>query len=161
MSEKTVRLVSADGVKYEVLLSVAKQSTLLKNMLEDIGEVEEVPIPNAQSSVLQKVLEYCEHHKDDPPYNSSEEGLIRAKAAEISQWDQKFLQVDQELLFEIILTANYLDIRPLLEVSCRTVANLIKNKTPEEIRKTFNIENDFTPEEEAQIRREHEWAQDR
>jgi hypothetical protein len=29
---------------------------------------------------------------------------------------------------------------------------MIKGKTPEEIRKTFNIVNDFTPEEEAQVR---------
>lgn len=48
---------------------------------------------------------------------------------------------------------------------------MIKGKQPEEIRKLFNIHNDFTPEEEAQIRRENvrapavsltqEWAEDR
>lgn len=93
----------------------------------------------------------------------NEENVERSKrtAENISEWDQKYLSVDQEMLFEIILTANYLDIRPLLEVGCKTVANMIKGKSPEEIRKTFNITNDFTPEEEAQIRRENEWAEDR
>ncbi len=57
--------------------------------------------------------------------------------------------------------SNYLDIKPLLDVGCKTVANMIKGKSPEEIRKTFNITNDFTPEEEEQIRRENEWAEDR
>lgn len=57
--------------------------------------------------------------------------------------------------------ANYLDIKALLDVGCKTVANMIKGKSPEEIRKTFNITNDFTPEEEEQIRRENEWAEDR
>lgn len=37
---------------------------------------------------------------------------------------------------------------------------MIKGKSPEEIRKTFNIQNDFTPEEEDQIRRENEWAEE-
>lgn len=161
-SNQKVQLISADGVLYEVDVAVAKQSQLLKHMMEDIdGEFLEIPVPNVQSNVLKKVLEYMEYHKEDPQSSLSEEGIARAKANEISPWDQKFLQVDQEMLFEIILTANYLDIRPLLEVGCRTVANMIKNKSPEEIRKTFNIQNDFTPEEEAQIRREHEWAQDR
>ena len=37
-------------------------------------------------------------------------------------------------------------------MTCKTVANMIKGKTPEEIRKTFNIKNDFTPSEEEQVR---------
>lgn len=60
----------------------------------------------------------------------------------------------------LIQAANYLDIKPLLDVGCKTVANMIKGKSPEEIRKTFNIQNDFTPEEEDQIRRENEWAEE-
>ena len=42
-------------------------------------------------------------------------------------------------------------IQGLLDVTCKTVANMIKGKTPEEIRKTFNIKNDFTPSEEEQV----------
>ena len=41
----------------------------------------------------------------------------------------------------------------MLDVTCKTVANMIKGKTPEEIRKTFNIKNDFTPEEEETVRK--------
>ena len=73
----------------------------------------------------------------------------RKKTTDIEDWDQKFMQVDQEMLFEIILAANYMDIKALLDVGCKTVANMIKGKTPEEIRKLFNIVNDFTPEEEV------------
>jgi S-phase kinase-associated protein 1 len=52
------------------------------------------------------------------------------------------------------LLADDLDINLLLDIGYRTIANLIKDKSPKEIRETFNIQNDFTPEEEAQIRRE-------
>ncbi|MBA0675637.1 hypothetical protein Goari_017172 [Gossypium aridum] len=37
---------------------------------------------------------------------------------------------------------------------------MMKGKSPVEIRKTFNIKNDFTPEEEEEIRRENAWAFD-
>lgn len=34
---------------------------------------------------------------------------------------------------------------------CAKVASMIKGKSPEEIRSTFNITSDFTPEEEAKV----------
>ena len=61
------------------------------------------------------------------------------------------------MIFDLILGANYMDIKPLLELASSKVASIIKSKTTEEIRKTFNIINDFTPEEEQQIIKENKW----
>ncbi|KAF8742588.1 hypothetical protein HU200_013592 [Digitaria exilis] len=55
------------------------------------------------------------------------------------------------------MAANYLDIKGLLDLTCQTVADMIKGKSPEEVRKTFNIVNDFTPEEEEEVRRENHY----
>ena len=75
-------------------------------------------------------------------------------------FNNDFVKVDQATLFEIILAANYLNMKGLLDLTCMTVANMMKGKTPEEIRKTFNIKNDFTPEEEEEVRKENQWAFD-
>lgn len=160
-----ITLVSNDNIVIEVDRKVAERSMLIKTLMIDLRKEEiesaQIPIPNVNESVLKKVLEWCEHHKDDAPVSSDDDSDSRKKTTDIEEWDQKFMQVDQEMLFEIILASNYLDIKPLLDVGCKTVANMIKGKSPEEIRKTFNITNDFTPEEEEQIRRENEWAEDR
>jgi S-phase kinase-associated protein 1 len=161
---QTITLLSSDSVEIVVEKSTAERSILIKNMLEDVGDSigdQGIPIPNVNEAVLKKVLEWCTHHKGDPVTTTDDDSDSRKKSTDIDEWDQKYMQVDQEMLFEIILAANYLDIKPLLDIGCKTVANMIKGKSPEEIRKTFNIQNDFTPEEEEQIRRENEWAEDR
>ncbi|WFD35447.1 TATA-binding protein-associated factor mot1 [Malassezia cuniculi] len=158
-----VVLTTSDNEQFTVDRDVAERSLLIKQMIEDIGESDmPIPLPNVSSSVLTKVLEYCNHHRNDPPSSLDDADEMRRRATDISEWDAKFIQVDQEMLFEIILAANYLDIKSLLDIGCKTVyvvpadsANMIKGKQPEEIRKLFNIQNDFTPEEEAQIRREN------
>ena len=66
----------------------------------------------------------------------------------VDPWYADYINVEKEELFELIMASNYLDINPLLELACAKAGSLIKNKSIEEIRKFFNIENDFTPEEE-------------
>merc|ERR1712048_1119795 len=77
-----------------------------------------------------------------------------------SEWDANFIEVDQETLFELILAANYMDVKALLDLTCAKVASMIKGKTPEEIRTKFNIQNDFTPEEEEAVRAENKRAEE-
>jgi len=161
--KQMITLTTSDNVDIPIEREVAERSILIKNLLEDLGSdgTEAIPVPNVNEAVMKKVIEWCEHHRKDPPASQDDDSDSRKKSTDIDEWDQKFMQVDQEMLFEIILAANYLDIKALLDVGCKTVANMIKGKSPDEIRKTFNIQNDFTPEEEDQIRRENEWAEDR
>ncbi|KAJ3119936.1 hypothetical protein HK098_005000 [Nowakowskiella sp. JEL0407] len=161
-----VTLISQDGLSFSVEKIVAERSLLLKNMLDDVGDEDSpIPLPNVTGNILQKIIDYCTHHKSDPPTPSDDdrenfESSTRKRSDDIDLWDSEFIKVNNDELFEIILAANYLDIKALLDLGCKTVANMIKGKSPEAIREMFNIENDFTPEEEEQIKRENEWAAD-
>ncbi|KAJ1972188.1 hypothetical protein H4R33_007119 [Dimargaris cristalligena] len=162
---ETVTLKSGDEKLFQVPRNVASKSALISSMLETApNETEPIPVKNVQSPVLEKIIEYCTKHANDDPEDDEDsddemDGPLRS--TDIDPWDLKFIDVGMEMLYEIIMAANYLDIKPLLNLGCKTVANMIKGKTPDEIRSRFNIPNDFTPEEEEQIKKENEWAEDR
>jgi S-phase kinase-associated protein 1 len=155
-----IKLQSSDGEIFEVDVEIAKASTLIETMSENLGTDEAVPLPNVNAAILRKVIEWAIQHKDDPSPPEDDENR-EISTDDIDPWDQEFMKVDQGTLFELILAANYLDIKGLLNLTCKTVCNLIKGKTPEEIRKAFNIKNEFTPEEEELIRKENEWCEEK
>ncbi|XP_057525916.1 SKP1-like protein 1B [Amaranthus tricolor] len=158
-SENKITLRSNDGETFEIDQAVAMESITIKNMIEDDCASTAIPLPNVTGKILSKVLEYCKKHVDAAAAkSSSEERSSNAIDDELKTWDAEFVKVDQNTLFDLILAANYLNIKSLLDLTCQTVADMIKGKTPEEIRKTFNIKNDFTPEEEEEVRRENQWA---
>lgn len=170
---KKVTLTSTEGESFEVSGKVAIMSELVKTMIvtddgddedgsEGSSEAEdhEIPLPNVKSEVLGKVIEFCKYHVDRP-MREIEKPLKSAKMEQVvDDWDAKFVDIEQELLFELILAANYMDIKSLLDLTCAKVASMIKGKSPEEIRQTFNIVNDFTPEEEAKVREENKWCEE-
>ncbi|TVU25549.1 hypothetical protein EJB05_28048, partial [Eragrostis curvula] len=167
--KKMITLKSSDGEEFEVEEAVAMESQTIRHMIEDDCADNGIPLPNVNSKILSKVIEYCNKHvhaaaaaakagSDDAGANNSSASTTAASGEDLKNWDADFVKVDQATLFDLILAANYLNIKGLLDLTCQTVADMIKGKTPEEIRKTFNIKNDFTPEEEEEIRRENQWA---
>ncbi|KAH7332151.1 hypothetical protein KP509_20G071500 [Ceratopteris richardii] len=126
--ELKVKLKSADDELFEVEEIVALKSRTIKDIVEDIGTDCVIPLLNVSSQILSKIIKYCRYHALE----------------DVTHWDGKFLEVDQATLFDLILAANYLNIQSLLDLTCQRVADMIKGKTPEEIRRAFNIENDFT-----------------
>ncbi|CAN0914267.1 SKP1-like protein 1A [Linum grandiflorum] len=147
VENKLITLISSDDQIFEVEESVAKESQTIKHMIEDDCAGGDIPLPNVESKILAKVIEYCKKH-------------IETDAAELKQWDEDFAKVDHAILFDLILAANYLDIKGLLDLTCQTVADMIKGKSPEEIRTMFNIKNDFTPEKKKEVRRKNQYSND-
>ncbi|KAG3152072.1 hypothetical protein PI126_g10687 [Phytophthora idaei] len=134
-TETKVKLVSMDGEAFEVDTSVAVISEL--------------------------VVEFCRHHKDAPMAEIQKPLKNNVLTEAVDEWDAKFVDLeDQELLFVLILAANYMDIKSLLDLSCAKVACMIKGKTPEEIRATFGITEEFTEEEQQRILGENKWIED-
>ena len=133
--------------------------------LKEIGnkspQLAPLPLPNVNGATLKKVIEWCEHHRADYEEFAEEDESTQPRLDDIPDWDVSFFNIDQAEIFEIILAANYLDIKGLLNIGCKSVAKMITGKTPEQIRQLFNIKNDFTPEEEEQIRKENEWCNEK
>ena len=158
-----LKLRTSEGDIFEVGKEAACMSTLIKNMVDDTGAIDdEIPLPNVNSAILSKVTEYCQYHKDEVTPKEIKKPLTSNNLLEcgVSAWDVDYVDIDQEVLFALILAANYLDIKSLLDLTCAKVAAMIKGKTPEEVRTQFNIVNDFTPEEEASARHANPWIRE-
>lgn len=170
--DKYIVLQSNDGkpVEYKVSREAAKMSGLIKDMLDDQSESEQtvIPVPNVSGRTLKYVVQYIEHHNTQrvEPLEKPLRGKIEDV---ISEWDKAFLFTDlvkdhderqHETLIDVIMAANFLNVKDLLDLTCACVASMIKGKTPEQIRALFNIENDFTPEEEEKIREENRWCEE-
>nr|XP_051178835.1 SKP1-like protein 1 isoform X1 [Lolium perenne]XP_051178836.1 SKP1-like protein 1 isoform X2 [Lolium perenne] len=160
--KKMITLKSSDNEVFEVEEAVAMESQTIRHMIEDDCADNGIPLPNVNAKILSKVIEYCSKHvqaaKPAAADGAADGAPAPAPAEDLKNWDAEFVKVDQATLFDLILAANYLNIKGLLDLTCQTVADMIKGKTPEEIRKTFNIKNDFTAEEEEAVRRENQWA---
>merc|ERR1712216_958307 len=151
-----VTLTSKDEREFKVPIKVAIMSETVKSMIgvdDDTPEEEieapeaAIPLPAVEGNILELVLKYANYHHTNK---------------EKKAWDAEFVKVDDDTLFSPILAANYLDIKSLLDLTCKTVADYIKQcKTPQEIRRRFNIKNDFTPEEEEEVRKENAWCEER
>lgn len=154
--------------QFKILREAAKMSGLIKDMLDDQEGDAVIPVPNVTGKTLKLALEYVEHH-----YNNRAEPIekpLKGKIEDvITEWDKNFLfthlvknhdEKQHETLVDVIMAANFLNIKDLLDLTCACVASMIKGKSPDQIRALFNIENDFTPEEEEKIKEENRWCED-
>jgi S-phase kinase-associated protein 1 len=159
--ERKITLVSGEGKGFRVTKDVALMSGTVSSMLEghDYSKEIEVPLLNVSSEILEIVISFCVHHVKSPMSEIDKPLKSATMSENVDEWDAKFIDDQtQNVIFGLILAANYMNIKSLLDLSCAKVSSLIKGKTPEEIRRTFNIKNDFGTEEEKKMREENEWC---
>ena len=60
--KKMIMLKSSDGMEFEVEEAVAMESQTIRHLIEDDCVDKGIPIPNINSKILSKVIEYCNKH---------------------------------------------------------------------------------------------------
>ncbi|KAK4435978.1 SKP1-like protein 11 [Sesamum alatum] len=141
-------LMSSDGQEFSIMSNAAKFSETINNMVEDGCATSAIPLPVVDGRTLAKVVAYM--NKLLP---------VAKNTAEKKKMNEEFLSGEEmSALFELILAANYLNIKDLLSAVAQKIADMMKNKSVKWVRKTFGIDNDFTEEEEKAIQDEYPWA---
>ncbi|KAF3329320.1 SKP1-like protein 1A [Carex littledalei] len=117
-----------------------------------------LPLPEITSATLKLVIAYCEkHHVDASKIETTNEGSSTTPASpkisdeELSNWDNNFLDMKKSELHYLIRAAQYLRIEGLLEVSVQKMATIL-NRSPDDIRVTFQIKSDFTEDDKEELR---------
>ncbi|PJF17224.1 S-phase kinase-associated protein 1A [Paramicrosporidium saccamoebae] len=149
----------------------AVKSTILTKVIEFLDQHADdpVPLPSKQPIASRDGDDDDDEGDDDADVStltldssvsSDDEYIYEDYLASVTPWDQRFLDVDLPTLIELTKAANYLNVPVLLDLCCRTIARQMTGLKAEELRKKFNLPNDFTPEEEAKMAAEFAWIEE-
>jgi len=128
-------------------------SVTIKGMLDEDGFNYDDPIPLTEitKETFEKVLVYLEHISSGkvPPEISKPVGSSDMRKI-TTEFYANFVDVDDDHVQDLIIAANWFDIKGLLDLCCAKMGSMIRDLTIPQFRVKFNIANDFTPEEEAE-----------
>ena len=151
----SLTLLSRDHQSFSLSKEAAAQSDLLRTMMDGDPDASEVQLYHIDSSTVRRLIDYLNYHRSTPP-RVIEKPIASVHMVElVDSFDAAFVDVEQEVLFRLLLAANYLHIRSLVALCSAKFASWMKNKTPQQIKQTFGIRLDATPQEEADIAREY------
>jgi len=140
-NEGQLKLTSKPGDKHKAITIPKKNafiSVLVKTSIENDETATEVPLPGVEGQILQLVANYMNHHKGVEP--SIIEKPLRSKVMKDvckDNWDAEYIDRigdNRQQLYDLILAANYMDIKSLLHLGCAKVASLIKGQPLEKIK---------------------------
>ena len=143
--------------KFEIAKTCAFMSKFVRVIVEgdaDAGKYTAIEVKQVPADTMARVVEYLEHHKGKEP----EPLPCPVRSIQMSQivsdkWDATWIDAfDKKTIFEVILAANYMDIKPLLHLGCAKIATLIKQLSQEDINRIIAEEENYRkehPEEKA------------
>lgn len=145
--DEDLTLISCDEenpAKFTIAKKAAMMCNLVKNIIEGDQTAKEIEIKKVSGPILNLIVEYLTHHNGKVPAEIAKP-IRSVKMEKIVEdpWDAEFINKQtKKVIFQIILGANYMDIKSLLHLGCAKIATLIKGKSPEEIKKILGDDED-------------------
>lgn len=155
MEGHQVKIRTADRKLFMMDRSDALDIALIRTMIEENDSFdEEIPIDMVEYDQLQKIVDFI-HQCQTKPYKAPLPKPLPTNRLEDvieNKWYINFIDLPKTELLKLVKIANYLNIERLFELASAKIGSLIKGMTIEELREFFEIENDFTEEEEESIK---------
>jgi S-phase kinase-associated protein 1 len=160
MEVETLRLLSKEGKEFQITKKASELSLLLKNAKEEMGEDDVIPL-EIEEKTLEKVIEYLKKWNGESA-TEIEKPLKSSILKEVTdEWSSDFIdEMDLEMLSNLTVAANFLEIVPLLDLCCAKLASMCKDKSEEDIFKSFGIVDTFSEEERQKIKDDNKWIEE-
>ena len=136
LSGKKVKLMPKDASEPTMLeLEIALQSILIKGIIDESGEDDDIPLVEVDQKMLNKIVEFLKYiWENDPP--EIEKPIKSNNMLDMTTpYYAEFVNMHHNDVFDLIMAANYMDIKPLLDLSCCKIATLMKGRKITDIRK--------------------------
>jgi len=143
----------ANGEKFSIDRDSAMMCNLVKSIIEGDSDATTIEIKKVSADILKLIVDYLKHHKGKVPAEIAKPiRSVKMEKIVEDEWDAKFINgQSKRTIFQIILGANYMDIKSLLHLGCAKIATLIKGKSPEEIKKILSEEDEDAKDEKTDI----------
>ena len=130
-----------DGKIIELSVKAAERSEIFKGMLQDYPDSPELTVKNVRGDDLLKIKEYLEHYKNEEPKEVDRPLKSKDFKECVNEFDYQFVSKigNYDELKNLILSANFLNIKPLINLLSAFIAHKIKGINTSTIRNTFNI----------------------
>ena len=158
MDESTIKLLTKEGKELEITKKAAELSEVLKAAINDYPNEASFPLKEIDEKNGEKIVEFLTHCNGVAPAEIEKPLTSNEMKNLTDEWSANFVdKMPLEELVNLTVAANYMGINSLLDLCCAKVASLCKDKSEEEIFKTFNINETFTEEEKNKIKEENKW----
>ena len=158
MEDSTIKLVIKDNKELEITKKQAELSELLKSAINDYPKEASFPLSEIDEKNGEKIKEYLIHFDGVAPSEIEKPITSNDMKSLTDEWSANFVdKMPLEDLVNLTVAANYMGINSLLDLCCAKIASLCKDKSEDEIFKTFNITETFTEEDKNKIKEENKW----
>ena len=157
-----VILVIQEGGEVEVPVDarIANLSGIIRDVIQDSGTSEPIPIFKVSRNMLNILLEFAEHHNYNLPAEIPKP-LNKESFTDIivDPWDIDFVKrFSMDQYNELMAAADFLNFTPVLDLMSAYIASQLRGKDVETLLQEWNVTHEFTPEEEDKLKQENPWA---
>ena len=144
--------ISIDNIIYFTNMDIIKRiSPVINGCIEDTDGIDApLPLANMDENAFKMIMEYAEWENKFYNVDGADKSVIE-KGSPLTEWETHYFSRPREIVFKVIIAANFLGYEKLLDRTGMYIASLISNASPEELKQMFKRDSSQSDIREAPV----------